>query len=39
MTEYVPEIGRCRPATAGHAVAAGARTAELLARAAGVGHA
>jgi acetyl esterase/lipase len=38
MTEYDPEQRRCRPATAGHAVRAGARTASLLARVATVGR-
>nr|WP_145487819.1 MULTISPECIES: alpha/beta fold hydrolase [Streptomyces] len=35
MTEFVPERQRCLPSTAGHAVEAGARTADVLARAAG----
>ncbi|MEV7154434.1 alpha/beta hydrolase [Streptomyces misionensis] len=34
MTEYAPEHGRCLPSTAAHAVAAGALTADVLARAA-----
>jgi acetyl esterase/lipase len=34
MTEYDPALGRCRPATADHAIAAGRRTAEMLALAA-----
>ncbi|MER7916231.1 MULTISPECIES: alpha/beta fold hydrolase [unclassified Streptomyces] len=36
MTEYVPERQRCLPSTAGHAVEAGSRTADVLARAAGI---
>ncbi|MFI8828941.1 alpha/beta hydrolase [Streptomyces sp. NPDC053431] len=36
MTEFVPEHARCLPSTAGHAVAAGSRTADVLARAAGI---
>ncbi|MFI9787963.1 alpha/beta hydrolase [Kitasatospora sp. NPDC051984] len=36
MTEFVPEHARCLPSTADHAVRAGTRTAEVLARAAGV---
>ncbi|MFB7666202.1 alpha/beta hydrolase [Kitasatospora sp. NPDC056138] len=35
MTEFVPEHDRCLPSTADHAVEAGARTADVLARAAG----
>jgi predicted esterase len=35
-TEYDTGIRRCRPATAAHAVAAGARSARLIAEAAGV---
>lgn len=35
----VPELGCCRPATAGHVLLAGQRTALVLARAAGItGH-
>jgi predicted esterase len=34
MTEYDPALGRCRPAKADHAIAAGHRTAEILALAA-----
>lgn len=34
MTEFVPERGRCLPSTAAHVVEAGARTADVLARAA-----
>ncbi|MEV4560302.1 alpha/beta hydrolase [Kitasatospora sp. NPDC049285] len=36
MTEYVPERARCLPSTAAHALHAGALTATVLARAAGV---
>ncbi|MFI9271221.1 alpha/beta hydrolase [Kitasatospora sp. NPDC052896] len=36
MTEFVPEHDRCLPSTADHAVEAGSRTAEVLARAAGI---
>ncbi|MFJ3926241.1 alpha/beta hydrolase [Streptomyces sp. NPDC090022] len=36
MTEFVPEHDRCLPSTAGHAVEAGSRTADVLARAAGI---
>jgi dienelactone hydrolase len=36
MTEYSPAVDRCVPATAAHALTAGARTAEVLALAAGV---
>ncbi|MFG2819828.1 alpha/beta hydrolase [Kitasatospora sp. NPDC048365] len=36
MTEFVAEHGRCLPSTADHAVEAGSRTADLLARAAGI---
>ncbi|MEV5972314.1 alpha/beta hydrolase [Streptomyces sp. NPDC051921] len=36
MTEFVPEHARCLPSTADHAVAAGSRTADVLARAAGI---
>ncbi|WP_329116348.1 alpha/beta hydrolase [Streptomyces sp. NBC_01465] len=35
MTEYAPELGRCRPTVAEHAVRAGRRTAQLVALAAG----
>lgn len=34
MAEYDPELGRCEPATAAHAVRGGRLTAEILARAA-----
>lgn len=34
MTDYDPALGRCRPATADHAIGAGHRTAEVLALAA-----
>lgn len=36
MTEYVPGHDRCLPSTAGHAVEAGSRTADILARASGI---
>jgi len=36
MAEYDPAVSRCRPATAGHAVAAGELSARMLAEAAGV---
>ena len=36
MTEFVPEYDRCLPSTADHAVEAGSRTADVLARAAGI---
>ncbi|MFH8336578.1 hypothetical protein [Streptomyces sp. AM6-12] len=36
MTEFVPERQRCLPSTADHAVLAGSRTADVLARAAGI---
>lgn len=36
MTEFVPEHDRCLPSTADHAVEAGSRTADVLARAAGI---
>ncbi|MEU4038823.1 alpha/beta hydrolase [Streptomyces collinus] len=36
MTEFVPEQNRCLPSTADHAVAAGTRTALVLAAAAGI---
>lgn len=36
MTEFAPERRRCVPSTAPHAVEAGALTADVLARAAGV---
>ncbi|MFB7248904.1 alpha/beta hydrolase [Streptomyces populi] len=36
MTEFVPEYHRCLPSTAAHAVEAGSRTADVLARAAGI---
>ncbi|MFE9428289.1 hypothetical protein ACFYNO_35660 [Kitasatospora sp. NPDC006697] len=36
MTEFVPEHDRCLPSSADHAVAAGARTADVPARAAGI---
>ncbi|MGW1537410.1 alpha/beta hydrolase [Streptomyces aureus] len=36
MTEYVPERHRCLPSTAAHALEAGSRTADVLARAAGI---
>jgi hypothetical protein len=36
MTEFVPEYHRCLPSTAAHAVEAGTRTADVLARAAGI---
>ncbi|MFD8478310.1 hypothetical protein [Kitasatospora sp. NPDC059673] len=36
MTEFVPERDRCLRSTADHAVRAGSRTADVLARAAGI---
>ncbi|OIK26062.1 alpha/beta hydrolase [Streptomyces malaysiense] len=36
MTEFVPGRQRCLPSTADHAVEAGSRTADVLARAAGI---